>query len=736
MNSEISLWAGHSLAGDIEVRWALDYIAGGEPDGKGDPALRMVLLILAWSRGPRTSTALSAARAAWGSVCWAPSQQRLGLIMQRPQSQSPSPRQTQESFQLSISTVVRCRVKARFVIWVKAKCMAKAWEKAVVVVKRDIDITDKVMEQILVLSIENSIPGLERHTQINPEHADGARQGNGKGDGRRRDENKASDAQFHSAYHADEVFWVPNFPQGCDHLERSRRQYETAPADSVVVHPASVVMSSSRDALRRQRRRELDARRSKSRVRLGACLQSWGQLKESLGFLLLQSTLEDDERARVMATSGASLHRLVLLVHDHGQQCPYPPALKPYTPLEDHIVCGGRLVEKGARQKGARRRGLRNSKKHTQPDVSSQEKELAQPSEGSKSNLELWYTCKGGHSFSWCPCQDVREGDNNGVVQGELLPDDAVGSGEPGRKGSKGTKTELDKEEVQPAEDTGSRPCDEGLLTSEGGGQLEEEEMVLRAPETEEDRLEEGFAQAMESDAISDVLLADPTQPQESWQPSDSEEKDLDCVEDKSYSTVSKKKATPRDILPCEFDGCGKIFSTRQYLNHHMKYQHFQQKTFSCSHPACGKSFNFKKHLKEHEKLHSNQRDYICEFCARAFRTSSNLIIHRRIHTGEKPLQCEVCGFTCRQKASLNWHMRKHDAESGYQFPCEICGRRFEKRDNVTAHRSKSHPDQSISSAPVADSDCAATTVDSLTPITDSSGLVLGSMESRGYITS
>uniref|UniRef100_A0A9J7YHD7 C2H2-type domain-containing protein n=1 Tax=Cyprinus carpio carpio TaxID=630221 RepID=A0A9J7YHD7_CYPCA len=55
--------------------------------------------------------------------------------------------------------------------------------------------------------------------------------------------------------------------------------------------------------------------------------------------------------------------------------------------------------------------------------------------------------------------------------------------------------------------------------------------------------------------------------------------------------------------------------------------------------------------------------------------------------------RCEVCGFTCRQKASLNWHMRKHNAESTYQFPCEICGRRFEKRDNVTVHRSKSHPD-------------------------------------------
>ncbi|KGL93837.1 Zinc finger protein 692, partial [Charadrius vociferus] len=153
------------------------------------------------------------------------------------------------------------------------------------------------------------------------------------------------------------------------------------------------------------------------------------------------------------------------------------------------------------------------------------------------------------------------------------------------------------------------------------------------------------------------------------------------------------RKAAKREILLCDFEGCGKIFSNRQYLNHHKKYQHVHQKTFTCSEPSCGKSFNFKKHLKEHEKLHSDKRDYICEFCARSFRTSSNLIIHRRIHTGEKPLQCEICGFTCRQKASLNWHMKKHDADSFYQFSCNICGKKFEKKDNVTAHKSKSHPE-------------------------------------------
>ncbi|EPQ06919.1 Zinc finger protein 692 [Myotis brandtii] len=153
------------------------------------------------------------------------------------------------------------------------------------------------------------------------------------------------------------------------------------------------------------------------------------------------------------------------------------------------------------------------------------------------------------------------------------------------------------------------------------------------------------------------------------------------------------RKAAKKELLPCDYPGCGRIFSNRQYLNHHRKYQHIHQKSFSCPEPACGKSFNFKKHLKEHVKLHSDTRDYICEFCARSFRTSSNLVIHRRIHTGEKPLQCEICGFTCRQKASLNWHRRKHaETAATLRFPCEVCGKCFEKPDSVAAHCSKSHP--------------------------------------------
>uniref|UniRef100_A0A493TIQ1 Zinc finger protein 692 n=1 Tax=Anas platyrhynchos platyrhynchos TaxID=8840 RepID=A0A493TIQ1_ANAPP len=40
------------------------------------------------------------------------------------------------------------------------------------------------------------------------------------------------------------------------------------------------------DCVRRQKRRELDARRSKCRIRLGGHLEQWCRLKEQLGFAL------------------------------------------------------------------------------------------------------------------------------------------------------------------------------------------------------------------------------------------------------------------------------------------------------------------------------------------------------------------------------------------------------------------------------------------------------------------
>ncbi len=78
------------------------------------------------------------------------------------------------------------------------------------------------------------------------------------------------------------------------------------------------------------------------------------------------------------------------------------------------------------------------------------------------------------------------------------------------------------------------------------------------------------------------------------------------------------------------------------------------------------------------------------------------------------PRRCEICGFTCRQKASLNWHMKKHDADATYQFSCSICGKKFEKKDCVVAHKAKSHPEVLIAEALAANAGALITTPASL----------------------
>ncbi|XP_038626290.1 LOW QUALITY PROTEIN: zinc finger protein 692 [Tachyglossus aculeatus] len=436
-------------------------------------------------------------------------------------------------------------------------------------------------------------------------------------------------------------------------------------------------------------RSELDARRSRCRIRLGGHMERWCLLKDRLGFALhsqLAKFLLDrySSPGCVLCTGvepppspppppPEGLQALVLLSHAHSRSCSLAPGLRePGGP-------GGGLV----------------------------------------------WECPAGHSFSWTPARPRIRRDAASLE--ESREETGTSSGEGARRVPDEGRQRDGEEEKE------GFPPDEGPRQEEEDGEDGEEEREGFPPDEGRQQEEEdgedgkgGFPEAVSRWAYSPSMEGEPAaaprspspeapgppkeegarvapgaaprpsqdpgargagrRPRASPQPPDD---DVAQIGPKRI-----RKAAKRELLPCDFPGCGKIFSNRQYLNHHRKYQHDQQKSFSCPEPACRKAFNFKKHLKEHVKLHSDTRDYICEFCARPFRTSSNLAIHRRIHTGEKPLQCEICGFTCRQKASLNWHRRRHEeAAAAFRFPCELCGKRFEKPDNVAAHRSKSHPD-------------------------------------------
>ncbi|KAF5887773.1 zinc finger protein, partial [Clarias magur] len=451
-------------------------------------------------------------------------------------------------------------------------------------------------------------------------------------------------------------------------------------------------MASDKEAQRRQRRKELDARRSKFRMRLGSWPESWSKLKDELGFsqhselarFLLDSYSRkvcntcSGVRKEVISVTVASLDRLILLVHSHGQECPLTPSLRP----DPH------------------RQEVKERPLEEDPETS------LRSSEAVEAKQCLSYVCEGGHTFTWRLMHTEEDDDGDKSEERSAAPSGERKTRERWRKGEKreGARGMRSRRNTQGRSDSDER--------TDGFGQSDETERVRRrewenadclyqsdaTQDEQEGSSQEGSEMAIPLSSLkfsteteandcqitrgeiqgSDEKRVSGSEMQNQGEPSDSsrdavwdalpnsatresERREDDpesgkaeelrprprtktsrAASDKAellqISSKRKRKPAQKLILPCEFDGCWKIFSSRQYLNHHMKYQHVQQKTFACSHPSCGKSFDFKKHLKEHEKLHSDQRDYICEFCARAFRTSSNLSIHRRIHTGEKPL--------------------------------------------------------------------------------------------------
>ncbi|KAI8503104.1 Histone-lysine N-methyltransferase prdm9 [Branchiostoma belcheri] len=129
---------------------------------------------------------------------------------------------------------------------------------------------------------------------------------------------------------------------------------------------------------------------------------------------------------------------------------------------------------------------------------------------------------------------------------------------------------------------------------------------------------------------------------------------------------------------------CGKLFSTQDYLDRHVKKHPDMSgaKRLKCKH--CNYSTDITVDIKKHMVTHTGERPFKCSTCRKRFTTNSSLRRHERVHTGEKPYRCEECGKSFDRQYSLTTHMLTH---SGLQpFACTHCGKGFAHTGSLQNH--------------------------------------------------
>ncbi|KAM8720528.1 hypothetical protein ACLKA7_006554 [Drosophila subpalustris] len=165
---------------------------------------------------------------------------------------------------------------------------------------------------------------------------------------------------------------------------------------------------------------------------------------------------------------------------------------------------------------------------------------------------------------------------------------------------------------------------------------------------------------------------------------------------------------------------CDKIYKSSRTLLRHVQ-GHSGLRQFKCDYENCGKSFVSQHNLTSHRRIHSTERNYVCELCGYRSRYRDALIVHRRTHTGEKPFKCETCARCFASKSLLNEHQAMHSKDRPYKcdkceaafsrpkalyhhkhlhlgvkkFKCKICGNAYAQAAGLSAHM-RNHKAQAV----------------------------------------
>ncbi|XP_001654769.2 zinc finger protein 490 [Aedes aegypti] len=137
---------------------------------------------------------------------------------------------------------------------------------------------------------------------------------------------------------------------------------------------------------------------------------------------------------------------------------------------------------------------------------------------------------------------------------------------------------------------------------------------------------------------------------------------------------------------------CDKTFRTSTKLNIHVNGVHLKVRKYECE--ICDKKFLDAGNLRNHMVTHGGERKFVCDFkgCGKTFALQGTLTVHKKLHTQEKQFDCEFCSKSFLYKWLLVKHHRTHTGERPYE--CDICHKKFSTITHMHTHKKTHDPDR------------------------------------------
>uniref|UniRef100_A0A2K6G4L3 C2H2-type domain-containing protein n=1 Tax=Propithecus coquereli TaxID=379532 RepID=A0A2K6G4L3_PROCO len=176
------------------------------------------------------------------------------------------------------------------------------------------------------------------------------------------------------------------------------------------------------------------------------------------------------------------------------------------------------------------------------------------------------------------------------------------------------------------------------------------------------------------------------------------EKKNTIVLQGHATRVTAKSQQSGEKAFRCEYDGCGKLYTTAHHLKVHER-SHTGDRPYQCEHQGCGKAFatgDLQKHIRTHTGTSVNRMSYLgerpfkCPFegCGRSFTTSNIRKVHVRTHTGERPYYCTEpgCGRAFASATNYKNHVRIHTGEKPYVCTVPGCDKRFTEYSSLYKH--------------------------------------------------